>query len=63
MNRLLEQKIDSLIERLRNTPDIGMIQSGKEYRIVNRSTGEILETCHDEGYAKRALEQYREQGK
>ena len=59
----LEQKIDNLIERLRNTPDIGMIQAGKEFRIVNRSTGEILDSCYDEGYAKRVLEQYREKGK
>lgn len=59
----LEQKIDSLIERLERTPDIGMIQAGKEFRIVNRSTGEVLERCHDEGYAKRVLEQYREKGK
>ncbi len=59
----LEQKIDNLIERLRNTPDIGMIQAGKEFRIVNRSTGEILDSCYDEGYAMRVLEQYREKGK
>ena len=55
----LEQKIDNLIERLRNTPDIGMIQAGKEFRIVNRSTGEVLDSCYDEGYAKRVLEQYK----
>ena len=59
----LEQKIDNLIERLQRTPDIGMIQAGKEYRIINRSTGEVLVTCYDEGYAKRVLEQYREKGK
>ena len=49
----LEQKIDNLIERLQRTPDIGMIQAGKEFRIVNRSTGEILDSCYDEGYALR----------
>jgi len=59
----LEQKIDNLIERLQRTPDIGMIQAGKEFRIVNRSTGEILDSCYDEGYAMRVLEQYREKGK
>ena len=59
----LENKIDNLIETLQRTPDIGMIQAGKEFRIVNRSTGEILDSCYDEGYAKRVLEQYREQGK
>lgn len=56
---ILEQKIDSLIERLQRTPDIGMIQAGKEFRIINRNTGEILDSCYDEGYAKRVLEQYK----
>ena len=63
MNKILEQKIDNLIERLQRTPDIGIIQAGSEYRIVNRSTGEILDSCYDEGYAMRVLEQYREKGK
>jgi hypothetical protein len=58
----LENKIDNLIESLQRTPDIGLIQAGSEYRIVNRSTGEILDSCYDEGYAKRVLEQYREKG-
>ena len=55
----LEQKIDNLIESLQRTPDIGIIQAGREYRIVNRSTGEVLDSCYDEGYAKRVLEQYK----
>jgi hypothetical protein len=61
--KALENKIDNLIQSLENFPDIGIIQAGPEYRIVNRSTGEILETCHTEDYAKRVLEQYRERAK
>ena len=56
----LETKIDSLIQKLERTADVGMIQAGPEYRIVNRSTGKVLEVCHTEEYAKRALELYRE---
>lgn len=55
----LESKIDNLIESLQRTPDIGLIQAGKEFRIVNRSTGKVLDSCYDEGYARKALEQYR----
>jgi hypothetical protein len=58
----LENKIDSLIERLQRTPDIGLIQAGSEFRIVNRSTGEILERCYTESAARLVLEQYREKG-
>lgn len=56
----LEQKIDSLIERLERTPDIGMIQAGKEFRIVNRSTGEVLERCYTESAARLVLELHKE---
>lgn len=59
MNRLLEQKIDNLIERLQQTPDVGILQAGSEYRIVNRNTGETLETCYTAEYANRALEKIR----
>ncbi len=63
MNTALETKIDSLIQKLKRTPDVGMIQAGPEYRIVNRSTGEVLEVCYTEEYALRALELYRERTK
>lgn len=59
----LEQKIDNLIERLQRTPDIGMIQAGPEYRIINRSTGEILERCYTEEAARLVLELHRGQKK
>lgn len=58
MNQL-ENKIDTLIENLKRTPDIGIIQAGSVYRIVNRSTGAVLETCHTAEYAQKALEKYR----
>lgn len=61
MNRLLEQKIDSLIERLRNTPDISLLIAGPEYRIINRSTGEVMERCYTESAAKLVLELHKKQ--
>jgi hypothetical protein len=57
----LEQKINNLIESLQQTPDIGIIQAGPEYRIVNRSTGEILERCYTESAAKLVLELHKKQ--
>lgn len=59
----LEKKIDSLIERLQKTPDIGMIQVGSKFRIINRNTGEILETCYTEEAARLVLELHRGQKK
>ena len=57
--QILSDRMSNLITALQNRPDVGLIQAGSEYRIVNRSTGEVLETCHTEDYAKKMLEKYK----
>lgn len=60
---ILAGRMDTLTQSLERTPDVGMIQAGREYRIIDRSTGKVLEVCHTQEYALRALESYRERTK